>query len=138
MPSGSHSLIPKMIVTLFRRTLRLLLMTFFSTIRIRLLVFDLSTVDLEPATPTVDQGPITTLQGTFTVDGAGNLTFAPIADFNGTVVRQYTVKNNESPTPQTSNEATVSVTVLPVMIRQQLAQYHLSLLRKMPWVEPVR
>ena len=45
---------------------------------------DLSTVDLEPATPTVDQGPITTLQGTFTVDGAGNLTFAPIADFNGT------------------------------------------------------
>jgi len=75
---------------------------------------DLSTVDLEPATPAVDQGPINTVQGTFTVDGAGNLTFAPIADFNGTVVRQYTVKNNESPTPQTSNEATVSVTVLPV------------------------
>ena len=75
---------------------------------------DVSTVDLEPATPAVDQGPINTLQGTFTVDGAGNLTFAPIADFNGTVVRQYTVKNNESPTPQTSNEATVSVTVLPV------------------------
>ncbi len=69
---------------------------------------DLSTVDLDPATA----GRQTTrrlLEGTYTVDNNGNLTFTPEDDFVGTATSiNYTVEDNDG---GVSNEATISVTV---------------------------
>jgi hypothetical protein len=50
--------------------------------------------------------------GTFSVDGSGNVTFAPTTGFTGTAVTTYTVKDN-NPLAATSNPGTISVTVGP-------------------------
>ncbi|MEQ9285952.1 MAG: Ig-like domain-containing protein, partial [Cyclobacteriaceae bacterium] len=50
-------------------------------------------------------------EGTYSVDANGNLTFVPIANFNGTSTVQYTIKDNLG---AKSNVATVTVTVNPV------------------------
>ncbi len=50
-------------------------------------------------------------QGTFTVDGSGNVTFAPVTGFTGTSSVTYTVKDDNN---ASSNPGTISVTVGPV------------------------
>jgi len=69
-----------------------------------------STVDLDPLTPG-QQTTVTTPEGTWTVDGTGNVTFTPAANFNGTATIPYTVEDNDG---GTSNTATITVTVAPV------------------------
>lgn len=50
-------------------------------------------------------------QGTFTSDGAGNVTFTPSANFNGTVSIAYQVCDNGTPLPALCAQATITVTV---------------------------
>ena len=69
-----------------------------------------STVDLDPTTPG-QQTTVTTPDGTWSVDGSGNVTFTPASDFNGSATIDYTVNDNSG---GTSNVASITVTVSPV------------------------
>jgi gliding motility-associated-like protein len=71
---------------------------------------DVSTVDLDPATPGI-QNTFTNAQGSWSVDALGNVTFIPVLNFNGTASITYTVNDNSG---ATSNIATLSILVAPV------------------------
>ncbi|MFM1852732.1 MAG: hypothetical protein RL164_49 [Bacteroidota bacterium] len=68
-----------------------------------------TTVDLNPTTPGI-QNTFTTAQGTFSVTN-GDLTFSPVANFNGTTIVTYTVNDNSG---ALSNVATVSINITSV------------------------
>ncbi|PWQ95060.1 beta strand repeat-containing protein [Leucothrix arctica] len=68
---------------------------------------DSATVDLDPTTAGIDAS-FTNADGTYVVDGAGNVTFTPTATLAGNPVSiAYTVNDNGG---NTSNEATLTVT----------------------------
>ncbi len=73
------------------------------------LVIDSSSVDLDPATPGVQQS-YTSADGEWSVDNAGILTFVPNSDFNGIANITYVVSDT---TGAVSNLALISVDVLP-------------------------
>ena len=69
------------------------------------------TIDLDPATPGQQTTFTVPNQGTYTVNGVGQVTFVPNATFSGNVTPiTYTVKDSVG---QTSNAATVNVKVTP-------------------------
>lgn len=68
---------------------------------------DITTIDLDPATPGVQQ-TLTTAQGVWTVDAAGTLSFDPLASFEGTATIAYSVADDDG---NVSLPADVSVTV---------------------------
>jgi hypothetical protein len=68
------------------------------------------TVDLNPDSAG-QQVTRSTLHGEWSVDTAGNITFTPAANFNGTATGSYTVEDNDS---HISNTASVTITVNPV------------------------
>jgi fimbrial isopeptide formation D2 family protein len=69
-----------------------------------------STVDLDPSTPAVETSR-TVPEGTFVVNGVGEVTFTPNPGFSGKVTEiTYTVLDS---TGQKSNPARINVTVLP-------------------------
>ena len=73
-------------------------------------VLDPSTVDLDPATPGVQRGPIVTSQGTWRViDNAGTVSFEPAPGFYGTATKIYAVSDSSGNTAT----ATMSVPVDP-------------------------
>ncbi len=69
-----------------------------------------ATVDLDPATGGI-QNTFTNVQGTWSVNGAGDVTFSPALNFNGLAVRSYTVQDNQG---AVSSPANISITVNPV------------------------
>lgn len=76
-----------------------------------------SSIDLDPSTPLVNDKTFVTVQGTFSVDNNGLVSFVPKANFNGTATATYTIKddgNGLSAEIRTSNTATISVVVSPV------------------------
>ncbi len=68
---------------------------------------DGSSVDLDPITIGV-QSTVFVPQGTFYVDGAGNVTFTPATNFNGNSSVTYTVRDSDG---GISNAITISLTV---------------------------
>jgi len=68
-----------------------------------------ASLDLDPATAG-RQTTATVAGGTFTADGAGAVTFTPIAGFAGRAVASYVIKDLAG---RSSNVATVTVTVKP-------------------------
>ena len=73
---------------------------------------DVTTVDLDPATPEIQTTWNVENEGTYTVNTSGVVTFIPVEDFNGTASNvEYTVNDNEG---LTSNIATITVMVSPV------------------------
>ncbi len=71
-----------------------------------------ATVDLDPTTIAEEKTFTVTGQGTYTVDNAGNVTFTPDLNYNGTTTPiSYTVKDNIG---ELSNVATIQVIVTPV------------------------
>lgn len=71
-----------------------------------------TSVDLDPTTPTEDKTFVVAGQGTYTVDNAGNVTFTPDLNYNGTATPvAYTIKDNVG---VLSNVATIQVVVTPV------------------------
>ncbi|HMQ01316.1 MAG TPA: Ig-like domain-containing protein, partial [Cyclobacteriaceae bacterium] len=68
-----------------------------------------STVDLDPSIAGEQKTYAVTGEGNFSVDNSGNVSFTPAADFTGTVVIIYTLKDNDG---LLSNEATISVNVV--------------------------
>ena len=73
-------------------------------------LIDPATVDLDISSPSTIENSISTVEGDFSVDPLGEVTFSPSPDFNGIATIQYTVKNNDV-TPATSAPATITVTV---------------------------
>ncbi len=72
---------------------------------------DLNSIDLQPgSTGTVENSISIPDVGDFSVDATGEVTFSPAQDFFGDATASYTIKNL-NPTPETSNEATITVTV---------------------------
>jgi gliding motility-associated-like protein len=71
---------------------------------------DRSTVDLAPGTDGLQQTK-TTEAGFYSVDNSGKLTFLPALDFFGVTSIRYTVNSTGN---ETSNEATISLTVINV------------------------
>jgi gliding motility-associated-like protein len=71
---------------------------------------DLNTVDLDVNTPGI-QNTYTTVEGTWTVDGLGTVTFTPVANFNGNASLNYQVTDVVG---NTSNSGLVTVTVNPI------------------------
>src|SRR5688572_8633858 len=72
---------------------------------------DLNSIDLQPAsTGSVENSISIPDVGDFTVDATGEVTFSPVQDFFGDATASYTIKNL-NPTPETSDEATITVTV---------------------------
>ena len=69
---------------------------------------DAATVDLDPATAGQQTTFVVAGEGVFTVDGAGNVTFTPVAGFTGVSSISYTVNDNDS---AASNTATITVTI---------------------------
>lgn len=69
-----------------------------------------ATVDLDPATAG-RQTTFSTVNGSWSVDNSGNVTFTPVADYFGTDAITYTVDNSLG---YKSNTATITVTVTPV------------------------
>jgi len=67
----------------------------------------LSTLDLDPATPGV-QNTITTAAGVWSVDAAGTVSFDPDADFEGAATVPYTVSDDDG------NVATPSIVTVTV------------------------
>ena len=68
-----------------------------------------ATVNLDPSNTTTRQTSFAVAnKGTFTVDNSGNVTFAPVSGFTGTVSIPYTVRDNSD---ALSNLGTISVTV---------------------------
>ncbi|HMG91980.1 MAG TPA: hypothetical protein VK589_18115, partial [Chryseolinea sp.] len=74
---------------------------------------DPASIDLDPSSSATEEKTITTADGEFTVDLTGEVTFDPIQDFFGDAIITYTIKNLEA-SPQTSAEATITVTVTSV------------------------
>jgi gliding motility-associated-like protein len=74
---------------------------------------DPASIDLDPSSVATEEKNITTAEGEFTVDLTGEITFDPNQDFFGDAIITYTIKNLEA-TPQTSSEATITVTVTSV------------------------
>ncbi|WP_397446185.1 Ig-like domain-containing protein [Polaribacter sp. R77954] len=73
---------------------------------------DVATVDLDPATPGIQDTFTVANEGTYTVDNLGIVTFTPVANFNGPATPvNYTVNDNDG---TTSNIATIAVTVTGV------------------------
>jgi hypothetical protein len=73
-------------------------------------MIDLASLDLDLGTPGI-QTSFTVAGGTFMYDGAGNVTFTPNANFNGTATAQYLVCDNGTPLPALCDAANISVTV---------------------------
>ena len=71
---------------------------------------DASTVDLDPATPGI-QNTFTNTSGSWSVNASGAVTFTPASDFTGSATLNYTVNDNNG---ATSNTGTLTVTVNPV------------------------
>jgi gliding motility-associated-like protein len=71
---------------------------------------DPATVDLDPSSPATIENSISITEGDFSVDATGLVTFSPALDFSGQAIATYTVRNLNA-TPETSNEATITVTV---------------------------
>lgn len=69
-----------------------------------------ATVDLDPATPGI-QNTFTNAQGSWSVNGAGDVTYTPALNFNGLAVRSYSVQDNQG---AVSSPANISITVNPV------------------------
>ncbi len=73
---------------------------------------NVASVDLNPATAIEDKTYTVTGQGTYTVDNLGNVTFTPVANYNGIATPiTYTIKDNQG---ALSNVAQIQVTVTPV------------------------
>ncbi|MGB3192714.1 MAG: Ig-like domain-containing protein [Limnoraphis sp.] len=70
---------------------------------------ELSSIDLDPSTPELDQ-QVVLPAGTFTVNDQAEATFDPVDDFSGTVTLPYTVADDLGATSQPAN---LSVTVSP-------------------------
>ncbi len=71
-----------------------------------------ATVDLNPATPAIDNTFTVTDEGTYVVDNAGQVTFTPVLNYNGPASPvSYNVKDNIG---ATSNTVSIQVTVIPV------------------------
>lgn len=70
--------------------------------------FDLASLDLDPATPAVDATRTVPGEGSFTVNAAGTVSFAPLPSFTGVSSIAYRIKDGLG---QPSNLATVTVTV---------------------------
>jgi gliding motility-associated-like protein len=73
------------------------------------LVIDLASVDLDPNTSGIQQS-LTTVDGQWSVNAIGELTFIPNLNFNGNTAIMYTVSDT---TGSVSNAAVVSINVLP-------------------------
>ena len=71
---------------------------------------DLTTVDLDPSTPVIDQ-VLSVTEGDFSVDNSGVVTFTPAANYNGAFTITYTIHDD---TGDVSNVATLQITVTPV------------------------
>ncbi len=71
-------------------------------------VIDAATVDLDPITAGQQNSLTIAGQGTFSDDGAGNVTFTPAAGFTGVSSATYTVNDNDG---GLSNTATITITV---------------------------
>ncbi len=72
----------------------------------------LATIDLNPATTGVQSSLVVTGEGSWTVDGTGNVTFAPEAGFtNDPTPIEYTINDNDG---NTSNSASIIVDYVPV------------------------
>lgn len=69
-----------------------------------------ATVDLDPVTAG-RQTSITTINGTWTVDNSGNVTFTPVQDYYGDDSINYTVDNSLG---YKSNPTSITITVNPV------------------------
>ncbi|SHK54526.1 beta strand repeat-containing protein [Epilithonimonas mollis] len=69
-----------------------------------------ATVDLDPVTAG-RQTTITTVNGTWTVDDSGNVTFTPVPDYFGDDSINYTVENSLG---YKSNSTSITITVDPV------------------------
>ena len=69
-----------------------------------------TTVDLDQGTAGI-QNVFTNAQGSWSVNGSGDVTYTPAANFNGVVVRTYTIQDNLG---ATSNQATITITVSSV------------------------
>ncbi|MFC0605928.1 Ig-like domain-containing protein, partial [Winogradskyella pulchriflava] len=78
-----------------------------------------STVDLDVSTSGI-QNNISNAQGTWSADVNGDVTFTPVNGFVGVATLDYTVEDDYvldgNPTPATSNQATLTVTVLACSI----------------------
>ena len=68
---------------------------------------DTTTVDLDPSVNGI-QNTLTTDVGLWTVDPNGEVTFTPVADYNGVTMIPYVVMDNEG---ELSNEAIITITV---------------------------
>ena len=75
---------------------------------------NLASLDLDPITPGIQTTFTVAGQGTFVRDGAGNVTFTPILNFNGTVTAQYQICDNGTPLPAQCDVATITVIVTAV------------------------
>src|SRR5690606_24736261 len=72
---------------------------------------DPASVDIDTSTPEIDRSR-TTAQGLFTVNAeTGIVTFTPVANFNGSAVLTYNVKDDAG---LKSNNATITVTVIDI------------------------
>jgi large repetitive protein len=71
---------------------------------------NVATVDLDPSTAGI-QTTLTNTSGVWSVNTAGDVTFTPALNFNGTASISYTVNDNSG---AASNPATIAVTVTPV------------------------
>ncbi len=68
---------------------------------------DPATVDLDPGTGGI-QNVFTNAQGSWSVNGSGDVTYTPATNFNGVAARTYTIQDNLG---ATSNQATITITV---------------------------
>src|SRR5690606_4304151 len=73
-------------------------------------IIDASTVDLDPNTTGI-QNTFSTTEGNWSVDAAGDVTYTPALNFNGSASITYTVEDNSG---ATSNQGTITVTVTAV------------------------
>ncbi len=69
---------------------------------------DAATVDLDPVTAGQQTTFVVAGEGTFSDDGAGNITFTPVAAFTGMSSASYMVNDNDG---GTSNTATITITI---------------------------
>ncbi|GGA48362.1 Ig-like domain-containing protein [Okeania sp. KiyG1] len=72
---------------------------------------DPSTIDLDPETPGIQKNITVPGEGTFAVDDDGNLTFTPLAGFEGEASIPYTADDNQG---NPLEPADITVTVAPI------------------------
>ena len=72
---------------------------------------DPTTIDLDPETPGIQKTITVPGEGTFTVDDDGNVTFTPVAGFEGDASIPYAANDNDG---NALEPADISVTVAPV------------------------